>query len=117
MRCLGYVLLISLVSLSPAGLPRGVPSFPHEDKFVHFIMYGLLAIFVLQALMPITGNRSAALIWAIIACTGYGTLLEVLQAVLLPGIRFFSVGDIVANSAGAACFGWLMFTHNTRNEK
>ncbi len=41
---------------------------------------------------------------AILFCALFGTLMESLQVVIQPHDRFFSVGDIVANITGAACF-------------
>ncbi len=101
-------LLIMAVSLMPSSTFRGAPTFPHADKLVHFLMYGVHAALLLWALDLQHNNVAMSLIRAIFYCAAYGIFMECLQATLLPNDRLFSVGDIIANIAGALCFSSVL---------
>lgn len=99
-----YVGAVTKLSLSPSSSLRlfsAYMKFPHSDKVVHFIMYGVLAALLVWAMRTRVRNRQTAL--AVVGvCLLYGLLMEVMQMVLLPGDRFFCVLDVGANTLGAA---------------
>jgi VanZ family protein len=80
--------------------------FPQADKLVHFCMFGLLAGLICWAADARCRHRKAALL-ALVAVSAYGSLIEVLQPLLLPNDRCFSLGDIAANILGAAFFAGI----------
>ncbi len=103
-----YTLLIAVASLAPSSTFKDTPSFLHADKIIHFIMYGIEATLLLWALTPKLKKVATRLILTILFCSTYGILMEILQATLSD--RTFSIGDIVANIAGATCLSLIMIT-------
>jgi len=103
-----YTLLIAVASLAPSSTFKDTPSFLHADKIIHFIMYGIEAVLLLWALTPKLKNVATRLILTILFCSAYGILMEILQATLSD--RTSSIGDIVANIAGATCLSLIMIT-------
>jgi VanZ family protein len=73
---------------------------PHNDKVVHFLMYGVLAILLLWAL-EVKKMHCALVLGIVLGCFAYGALMEVLQLVAIVGHREFSWADMVANGLGA----------------
>ncbi len=86
----------------PSGGPAAIP---YLDKAVHLCEYFLLAWLLAQAMRTTSGTpRSIALrAWAL--ASGYGALIEGLQA-LIPW-RSAEVADALANACGAALGIWL----------
>ena len=74
--------------------------FEEMDKVAHFGGYAIMAVLVLGALSPRVRRILVRVVVAVGACFLYGTLMEVLQAVM-PLNRELSLGDIAANTAGA----------------
>lgn len=93
--------------MAAACLPHPHTLFPcpqhSADKLVHFCLFGLLAGLICWSADARCRHRKAAL-FAFVAVSAYGILIEVLQPLLLPNDRCFSLGDIAANILGAACF-------------
>ena len=71
---------------------------PHADKVVHFLMYFVLQVLLLNHNSKF-GNKFS--IWIIFMLTvGYGFLIECIQGYFLVA-RFFENYDIIANITGA----------------
>ena len=89
------------LSIMPAGaLPETPELFPHQDKVFHALMYGGWAALLGWALQA--RHRPKAWMAAIVLmATAYGAMMEILQG-SLPWIeRTCSLGDMIANLAGA----------------
>jgi hypothetical protein len=103
---LAYAGLVAWVSLAPAETFARFPTiFPHQDKAVHFL-YGVM---VSRARWAMAGHwtlRPAFLVVVAGAIT-YGSLMEVLQGMMVNYHRSFEFGDLSANSLGSVCFWWL----------
>lgn len=100
-----YVVTVTWLSLAPADTFRNLPLlFPHADKVLHFLLYGV---------MVAVGRWTLSSYWVFrpnlpwLAAIAYGILMEVMQALLVSHHRSFELGDIAANSFGALCFWWL----------
>ncbi len=106
-----YTVGITLCSLLPSKSMTsmlGGLNLPLSDKIVHFGMYGILAILVMWAMGAVVITRfSGGTVFS--GCFVYGTLMEALQMLFLPGDRYFSWGDMVANGLGA-CAGLMVFS-------
>lgn len=86
-----YLVAIIVFSLLPAQLPSGVEN---QDKVLHFCTYALLTIFWPQHFGP----SFIHIFWM---ASGLGVLLEFGQGILPTG-RSMEIGDMVANTLGAA---------------
>ena len=84
------LLAVAVLSLAPR---EALPDTGVSDKLGHFIAYGVLSLVGMYAYPAMSGLR-----WVVIGLVLYGIGLETLQ-VLVPS-RFFSVGDIFANTLG-----------------
>ncbi len=100
MFLIGWLVLILILSVIPLSQPSAaLPS----DKIVHFIIYGLTAIFLFKYFINIKKIESIrAIFLSIIISTAYGTAVEFLQY-FVPH-RSFSLEDIAANTSGAFIF-------------
>ncbi len=75
--------------------------FPNSDKAVHFLMYGIMAIFLLSRLQLEDGiSQQLVLIITVISVIIFGGLLEIAQE-LFTATRQASVWDFLANGLGA----------------
>jgi VanZ family protein len=108
--CVCYSIGIAVLSLLPNDNMPGSLSIPHADKIAHFVVYGLYAGALLwmigkfeRAVAPVT-----SLMGAVLWCASYGGVMEILQRSLTAD-RVFSVGDLVANAAGAAVCAIVYF--------
>lgn len=64
-------------------------------------MYTIFALLIFWALYKVE-RRFFTLALVTLGCTVFfGVIMEFLQPFVMPGERFFSIGDIVANTAGA----------------
>ena len=96
-----YVVGVTFLSLLPSKkVSLFIPSFLHSDKVGHAVLYGGLAFLLCWALRPGT-KHPKWLLWAALVVQVYGALMELMQLILLPRDRFFSWGDMAANSLGA----------------
>ena len=93
-----WLVLVFTLSVIPVSGPK--TDMP-VDKVVHFIMYGLTAVFFFRYLRPKTGKAKAGFESVAIA-SAYGAAIEVVQY-FLP-YRSFSLGDMAANTLGAFAF-------------
>ncbi len=96
-------LIVAAASLAPADdLPHtGFWAIPHLDKLAHILLYAMLAVLMGLSYPLSDGLRPARLTAIVIACIGYGALLECAQ-VSIPSLgRCFSTADILANALGA----------------
>ena len=106
MLALGWMAFIYWQSSGPITLD--IPElFPHEDKLLHAVAFGLLAMFWLGT-FPIAeaGYRRRHVLWAIVLATLYGAFDEWHQS-FVPG-RTTDAADLLADAIGAALFAGLM---------
>lgn len=101
----GYLVLLAFLSLNPwVGPPAGGSLLPW-DKAAHAAAYGGLSVLTFMAWERAWRPRlkTALRIWlaAVLAAAAYGALMEVAQGTLTT-YRDASVGDALANAAGAA---------------
>jgi VanZ family protein len=111
--CLFYSILVVYLSLmSSRALSDFAADIPCEDKIGHFGVYGLYAALLLWTIRGgedfsvAVMRRQEALIVAY--CSAFGILMEILQGTLCHGDRWFEVGDILADIAGALTFTVLV---------
>ena len=101
--------LIAITFLST----RGTVSMPRfnligADKFGHAMAYGLLVWLILLGISRVKSCDSFShRLGVFLFATGYGILMEFVQANFFPG-RFFEYDDMLANAIGAV-IGWLVF--------
>ena len=103
--CAAYTVLLTVLSLVPrAAVVPVSPPIPHADKLGHFLAYGLYALLIAWAAAPRwrIDVRSAAAV--VIYCGLFGLCMEVLQPVMQPMDRTFSMADFLANIAGSCVF-------------
>ena len=74
---------------------------PGMDKLVHFLMYGGYVGLACWAAFPEGKARWGRAAVIVAYCSMFGLCMEVLQLVLRPGDRSFSLGDAAANLLGA----------------
>lgn len=80
------------------GLELPSPTFTFQDKLVHAVAYAVLAALCTLSI-PRLRHLPAALTSISLAMT-YGTLLEIIQGLFIPG-RSFDLLDIAANAVGS----------------
>jgi VanZ family protein len=104
-NCAGFRLFLGLVlvittylSLTPQ--PAPLPDVVFADKWAHALTYLLLA-FLVDASWP--EHRFDIRKWGTLFA--YGLLIELIQS-QIPN-RLFSLGDLAANAAGIAVYGWI----------
>ncbi|MBI3011965.1 MAG: VanZ family protein [Candidatus Omnitrophica bacterium] len=97
-----YAALVFVVSMIPVEPTAGVPDL---DKAVHLGEYLVFAWLMLQALRTNQMPRRMSLWWAWGSVTGYGLVMEGVQA-MLPW-RSAELADVVANGCGALLGVWL----------
>lgn len=105
------VWLIAITFLST----RGTVSMPNfnligADKLAHAAAYGLLVWLILLGLSqttPLNRHTAAQRFGVFLFATGYGILMEFVQANFFPN-RYFEYDDMLANAFGAA-IGWGVF--------
>ena len=95
---------IAVLSLMPK--PEQVLNVKIWDKMGHFIAYGALSLVLTHALRCAGWRGGAMVALAILASSGFGGLMEILQGFLPP--RSPDILDAVANTIGA-CLGVGIF--------
>ena len=97
-----YTLVITAISIIPSNVFEDIPPIIEcADKIAHAMVYGLFAIIIMWVMHPrflITTLQGALVI---LIGTSYGGLMECLQLITTVSARTFSVGDMLANAAGA----------------
>jgi len=106
---------INWLFLAPAKTFEALtPSFPHQDKLAHFILWaGFTGL--LHWATPAHHNANHRKIALLSFLLFYGILTECLQAALPQLGRTFAWGDILANLIGIAT-GTLLFYKLTQRE-
>lgn len=95
---LAYMVIIFVISVRPA--PAGVPSFWQMDKFLHAVIYGIMALLALRVTARVLPfNASRAKLAGFVISFIFGALMEVVQAFI--SFREGSFYDCVANGVGA----------------
>ena len=106
--CLLYTVALAVLSLLPSSTFQPIPLIlQYMDKVVHFLMYSIYALLLYWAVGVRHRRRWLYLAGIVLFCTAYGCTMEVLQQILRPDDRMFSLGDIAANTAGALTFACL----------
>ena len=83
------------------------PLFPHMDKLLHVLAFGILGFLVLGGIRPGKHGHTSVQLWTAVAIAGaYGILDEVHQR-YVPG-RMPDVLDVLADLAGAMLGAWLL---------
>ena len=85
--------------------PTTAPGLPWLDKLLHVREYALFAWCLVRAARASGIPRSRTLAWVFVLSTGYGMLLEALQA-WLP-YRGAEWRDLMANTVGTGLSVWL----------
>lgn len=106
-----WLLIILVVSVIPSkGLESNLPL----DKVVHFIIYGIAVVFLLKVFRVSMPLRKA--FWlSVLSASAYGLVIEFIQS-FLPW-RSFSLGDGMANFAGALVFGIVYTIREQRQDR
>lgn len=86
-------------------------SFPHADKLVHALEFGIFAILVQRALLFEAPDLrpKPAFIASMIIAAAYAVTDELHQALEPTGTRIPSLGDVLADVLGALVFGGAFF--------
>ncbi len=94
-----YCLLIFLQSSYPS--PQTVPDVPHMDKFLHFVVYGILGILFFRAYstLRIKNNVNLTIIFSILSSGLYG-ISDELHQYFVP-YREAELMDALANLLGS----------------
>jgi VanZ family protein len=112
-----YTLIITIAFLSPSsGMPRvffKIPYLPF-DKLVHFVLHAILSLVWLSFLWKLlnTKLKSKNILLTLIACIGYGIIIEVLQEKFAPS-RQADWQDVIANIIGT--LGGMLFFLKYKN--
>ena len=95
-----YMLLIWALS-SMSHVMISFERVPFQDKGVHFMEYGMLAILLAHALRGTAPSRQLLWVFAIsIACTTLWGLIDEIHQAFVPG-RVADVRDLMADALGA----------------
>jgi len=106
-----FSIFIAVVSLIPSRSFEDIPTFSYEDLLVHFSIYAIHASLLLWAWKPHHKKTKSDIITIIAICAAYGFLMEILQPILQPNDRHFSILDILANTAGATIISISLTKH------
>ena len=99
--------IILLADTGNLGLLAQLNSFPHADKFGHFVLYGILALLINLTLFrgrPARSRKWIAVSSGMILAVLIG--LEELSQQYFSN-RTFSLADLTASYLGVCFFGWL----------
>ena len=81
--------------------------FPHMDKLLHALVFGILGVLILGAMRPGEHGHSRRQVWTALVITSiYGVLDEIHQH-FVPG-RIPDALDVLADLTGAVLGIWLM---------
>ena len=99
------IVFVALV-ISTQGLGReGVKLFPHADKIIHFVLFGIFTLLWLNYLNHKKPSSKSVMIIVVAISVAYGIAMEFIQ--LLPMVsRDFSIGDMAADAAGSIAAAW-----------
>ena len=99
-----WLVIITMLSTGP-GVPLPEVKLITTDKLAHAAAYAVLCWLILR-----TSDKPGLIqsLWAVLFCTGYGTLMEWVQGTFYPN-RFFEYYDMLANAVGAILAGTIYF--------
>ena len=102
---IGFCILIFWLSSAPSPLDN-VQLFPHEDKVMHFLAYGVMAALTIRSMAAerLSWSPRTLALFAVLFTTAYGLSDEIHQS-FVPG-RDASVLDLAADFAGACAGAW-----------
>ncbi|HNW49953.1 MAG TPA: VanZ family protein [Prolixibacteraceae bacterium] len=112
-----WLLVISVLSLTPSAKMPSVHLFPNADKLIHLVMYGIFS-FLLMPPFKASRRRELRFFIPFIVSSSIGILFEYLQLMLRKG-RSFEFLDIVADVLGAAVgifIYWLIVRSLSKRE-
>lgn len=99
-----WLLLITILCLIPQKELPEVRGIPHLDKFVHFVLYFVMAVLSLFVFSRYTPSHKIIIVAGIFI---FSFFIEVMQGIL-PFGRTFSFTDLLANLSGILA-GLLLF--------
>ncbi|MCE2821188.1 MAG: VanZ family protein [Bacteroidota bacterium] len=99
-----WLIFITILSTGP-GVPLPEVKLITTDKLAHAAAYAVLCWLTLGIWRK---AGFAQILWTVLFCTGYGTLMEWVQGTFYPN-RFFEYYDMLANTAGAILAGTVYF--------
>lgn len=109
------LLTVSLIRLDFDKIEDLVPSF--SDKIFHFSAYGLLTLFWFYTFtMKFNYTKIKTLAIVAVACTAFGTIVEVLQKELT-NTRYFDLYDITANIGGVVIAASILLIYKKSDVK
>lgn len=82
--------------------PLNPPTTQLNDKLMHALAYGLLAITYMAAALYKGYTQCRYYIYTAVGCVAYGALMEILQT-WLTTTRTADIWDILANVLGVSC--------------
>lgn len=98
------VIIILATTLPSSSIPKSsLLQIPHFDKLVHFVLFFVLALFILSERNSLRQQgklANRAITFALSISIAYGLIIELLQYFLLP-TRSGSLYDFMANVLGA----------------
>lgn len=103
---LAWTIAVQVLLCLPGATISGIsgPEIPHFDKYVHFILFGVLGVLWSYYVWAKKKMEPAVAKWfrfVFMAVVANGILLEVVQYCFIPD-RSFDWWDILADAAGAA---------------
>ncbi|HLU93343.1 MAG TPA: VanZ family protein [Membranihabitans sp.] len=109
---IAWLVIVCFLSLMPSTskVSQEWFHFPHLDKIVHAIMYGILSLTMLKFLQKT--NVRQPVIYVIIFCVALGAGIEFLQSSKIIN-RDFEIADIIANIIGT--FTGILITKFLKN--
>lgn len=103
---IGWAALIYYLSDQPGIiLPQ---MFPHEDKLLHLLAYGVLAFLAMGTCRPDTCRRHSGYFWLVAALAGLYGVLDEFHQYFVPG-RDTDPLDMLADLCGGLLGAGLMF--------
>jgi len=106
------ILIIILADMGKLGFVRFINSIPYGDKAGHFILYGLLTLFIdlVYLRSPRTSNRKFTVIRIALILALLIGLEEFSQKYF--SRRTFDYLDLTFSYLGVVCFSWLSLKFN-----
>ncbi|ODS39270.1 MAG: hypothetical protein A7316_06045 [Candidatus Altiarchaeales archaeon WOR_SM1_86-2] len=102
---IGYSVAIFILSSMPQPPVPPEPIIPHQDKFLHIMVYFLYTLLWQVGLIGVKNEKisSYAIPLAVVIAILYGATNEVYQS-FIPD-RMYDFGDVIANAVGAVLAG------------
>ncbi len=109
-----FLWMMMIFVASSISFEEGPSLFPHMDKLVHFVEFGILGMLYFIAINKSSGITSKRLLfWIAVSLTGLYGLSDELHQFFVP-TREFSLYDIIADLIGGSffCGTYLFYKRN-----